>query len=71
MYTNILIEEYISKELTVSTVKFSNKLMALGVTEIKTNNTFFDYQAKYSDGLSEHILPANLSKKIIKDCIQI
>ncbi len=71
-HTNILIEEYIpGKELTVSTVKFSNKLMALGVTEIKTNNTFFDYQAKYSDGLSEHILPANLSKKNYKKCLQI
>ena len=70
--TNILIEEYISgKELTVSTVKSSNKLMALGVTEIKTKNIFFDYQAKYSHGLSEHILPANLNKKNYKKCLQI
>ena len=63
-HINILIEEYISgKELTVSTLKSSNKLMALGVTEIKTKNTFFDYQAKY-EGNSEEITPAILENNL-------
>ena len=64
-YSNqYVIEEFISgKELTVSTIKFSRKIKALAITEIKTNNLFFDYQAKYSKGYAKHILPAKISKK--------
>ncbi len=71
-HNDILIEEYISgKELTVSTIKFKKKIEPLAVTEIKSKNTFFDYQAKYSKGYSKHILPANLNKKIYTRCLKI
>ncbi len=70
-HDEILIEEYIQgKELTVSTIKFSEKIQALAVTEIKTNNNFFDYQAKYSKGYSNHILPAKISKKNYNLCLR-
>ncbi len=72
MHDEILVEEFISgKELTVSTINFSKKINALAVTEIKSKNSFFDYQAKYSSGYSKHILPANLSKKIYEQCLKI
>ena len=71
-HNKIIIEKFISgKELTVSTIKFSNKIEALAVTEIKSKNTFFDYQAKYSKGYSKHILPANLSKKNYLKCLML
>ncbi len=71
-HNEILIEEYISgKELTVSTLKFEKKIDALGVTEIKSKNTYLDYQAKYTKGYSKHILPAKLDKKIYSKCLQL
>ena len=39
------------------------------VTEvISYNKKFFDYQSKYTPGLSKHILPANLNKNIYNKC---
>jgi len=38
--------------------------VALGVTEIITDRTFFNYEAKYSDGGAVHVLPAQLKLKI-------
>ncbi len=71
-HENILIEQFISgKELTVSTLKFTKKIEALGVTEIKSKNNFFDYQAKYSKGFSKHILPAKISKNNYRQCLNL
>ena len=72
LHNEILIEKYISgKELTVSTINFTKKIEALAVTEIKSKNTFFDYQAKYSLGYAKHILPARLSKKNYNKCLNL
>ncbi len=51
-----------NKELTVTVLK--NK--SLTVTEIisKENDTFYDYNAKYSENASLHKLPANIPMKI-------
>lgn len=38
--------------------------VALGVTEIITDRTFFNYEAKYSNGGAVHVLPAQLKPKI-------
>lgn len=38
--------------------------VALGVTEIVTDRTFFNYEAKYSEGGAVHVLPAQLKPKI-------
>ena len=38
----------------------------LPVTEMVTKREFFDYEAKYSDGLCEEITPANLDVDIVK-----
>ena len=71
-HKEILIEEYISgKELTVSTLNFKKKIEALAVTEIKSKNIYFDYQAKYTKGYSKHILPAKLEKKIYLECLKL
>ncbi len=72
IHKTILIEEFISgKELTVSTLKFTNKINALAVTEIKPKTYFFDYKAKYSKGYSKHILPAKINKFNYKNCLKI
>ena len=71
-HKNLLIEELIDGiELTVSTIKFSKEIKALAVTEIKSKNNFFDYNAKYSKGLAKKVLPANISQKNYEKCLQI
>lgn len=56
-----LVEEYVpGRELTVSVM--NNR--ALGVTEIIPKVGFYDLDAKYAPGGSEHILPADLPEPI-------
>jgi D-alanine-D-alanine ligase len=54
-----LVEEYIAgREITVAVL--NNK--PLGVTEIRPISGFYDYTNKYTDGKTEHLCPAPLSK---------
>ena len=60
----ILIEEFIEgREFSVGTIEWKNKLKILPITEIKTKNIFFDYEAKYN-GKSDEITPAKISNKL-------
>ncbi len=44
---------------------------ALGVTELKPKSGFYDYDAKYTDGLTEHICPAEIPDEIAEACKRI
>lgn len=59
-----LIEKFIpGRELTVGLIGGK----ALAITEITyPSKTYFDYEAKYTAGFAEHILPANLPEEITK-----
>lgn len=53
----LMIEEFIEgRELTVSVLDGK----ALGVTELVSSNDFYDYNAKYTDGVTKHIFPAEM-----------
>ncbi|MBR0551134.1 D-alanine--D-alanine ligase [Stakelama marina] len=41
---------------------------ALGVTELKPKSGFYDYDAKYTDGLTEHVCPADIPDEIAEAC---
>lgn len=57
----VLIERYIpGRELTVAVMEDR----ALCVTEIVPKTTFYDYDAKYAAGGSDHILPAPVPEEI-------
>ncbi|MFN7101955.1 MAG: D-alanine--D-alanine ligase [Pseudorhizobium sp.] len=58
----VMVERYIhGRELTCGVMGD----VALGVTEVvPTGNAFYDYDAKYADGGSKHIIPAQISSKI-------
>ena len=43
---------------------------ALGAIEIVPKNEFYDYQAKYTAGMAEHILPARLPAAIYQDVLK-
>ncbi len=44
---------------------------ALGVTELKPRSGFYDYDAKYTDGLTEHVCPADIPGDIADACLAI
>ncbi len=71
----ILIESYLSgREVTVGVYKLNGKVEILPITEIISDNDFFDYKAKY-EGESEEITPAKLTteleNKVKKDALNL
>ncbi len=53
----VMVESYIpGRELTVAVMGDR----ALGVTELRTSGGFYDYDAKYTDGKTSHMVPAAL-----------
>lgn len=61
----ILIEEFIKgREVTVAVMGEAGKEQALPVVEIIPKNAYYDYESKYSPGMSEHICPAQLDEKV-------
>ena len=60
----VLVEEFIEgREFTIGVFKTKGQIIALPITEIITNNNFFDYEAKYN-GESEEITPAVVDESI-------
>ncbi|MDQ0205888.1 D-alanine--D-alanine ligase family protein [Alkalicoccobacillus murimartini] len=58
----VMVEEFISgREVTVAVLGAKGQEQALPVIEIVPKNKFYDYEAKYAEGGSEHIIPARLS----------
>ncbi len=62
--TQVLAEEFISgREFTIGVFRSKGKIITLPITEIKSQNEFFDFQAKY-EGASNEITPAEVSEEI-------
>jgi len=67
--TEILIEQYISgREFTCGVVCRNDSMFPLPVTEVISKKEFFDYEAKYTTGLSDEITPAQISDELTKEC---
>ena len=61
---DILIESYLNgREVSVGVMNYKGSTKVMGITEILSQNSFFDYEAKYL-GKSEEITPANLSEEV-------
>ncbi len=61
----ILIEKFIKgREITCGVFKNKNETIVLPITEIITKKEYFDYEAKYTDGMSEEITPAKIPIEI-------
>ena len=60
---DVIIEEYIDgTEISCGVFKIKDKIILLPITEIISENEFFDYEAKYHNK-SKEITPARISKK--------
>ena len=65
----VLIESFVKgRELTSGVFRFNNELIAFPITEIVSTKEFFDFEAKYTDGLTNEITPAPVPKKISELC---
>ena len=59
----LIIESFIDGiEVSVGVLNYKNNIIVLPITEIISENDFFDYDAKYN-GKSQEITPARISKK--------
>ncbi len=61
----VLIEEFIEgRELTIGVYRANGYLHALPATEIVSKNEFFDYEAKYTPGVTKEITPAKIDNNL-------
>lgn len=66
----IIIEGFLDgTEVSVGVIKYKGETKVLPITEIVTENDFFDYEAKY-EGKSQEITPARISSRQEKNVIQ-
>ncbi len=66
---SVLIEQYIAgRELECGIIINESDTICLPITEIVTNNEFFDYEAKYTPGVADEITPAEIAQHIVDDC---
>ena len=64
-FAELLAEPYIrGRELTTAVLGDR----ALGVTELIPKNGWYDFDAKYTDGLTEHVCPARIPDEIADAC---
>jgi D-alanine-D-alanine ligase len=67
-FDELLAEPFIrGRELTVAVLGDR----ALGVTELKPKSGFYDYDAKYTEGLTEHVCPAQVPDEIAEACREL
>ncbi|MDQ0481949.1 D-alanine--D-alanine ligase family protein [Guptibacillus hwajinpoensis] len=59
----VILEEFISgTEVTVAVMGEVGNVKSLPVVEIVPKNAYYDYESKYAEGGSEHIVPARISE---------
>lgn len=68
----VLIESFIDgREVACGVIKTKAKTIVLPLIEIISKNEFFDYEAKYTQGKSDEITPADLPPSITKEIQRI
>ena len=71
-FAELLAEPYIKgREMTSAVVDFEDGPRALAVTELKPKSGFYDFDAKYTDGMTDHICPAEIPENIRDLCLEI
>ncbi len=60
----ILIERYIAgREIACGVIESKGRMIVFPITEIISKKEFFDYEAKYTPGMSDEITPAEVDEK--------
>lgn len=59
----VLVEEFIKgREFTIGVFKTGGEIVTLPITEVTTKKEFFDFEAKYTAGMSTEVTPAEVSE---------
>ncbi len=67
-FDELLAEPYVrGRELTTAVLGDR----ALGVTELRPKSGWYDYDAKYTDGMTDHIFPAEIPDEIAQACMAL
>lgn len=62
--SQVLVEEFVEgREFSIGVFKTKGKIVVLPTTEVKTKNEFFDFDAKYTPGVTEEITPGEMSEE--------
>lgn len=70
-FAQLLAEPYIrGRELTVAVIDGPDGPRALTVTELVPKSGFYDFDAKYTDGMTEHVCPAHIPEHIAALCME-
>ena len=70
--SQVLIEEFIKgRELTIGLYRAGGNLTVLPITEVVSSKEFFDYEAKYTPGVSKEITPADLPTEKYEEIAEI
>ncbi|MGE5425203.1 MAG: D-alanine--D-alanine ligase [Syntrophothermus sp.] len=65
----VIVEEFMrGRELTCGVLRTRGELIAFPVTEVISKKEFFDYEAKYSEGLAMEVVPAAIDQKVAEEC---
>ena len=71
-YAELLAEPFIAGlELTVSVLDGPDGPTPLAITELQAHRGFYDYDAKYTDGLTTHVCPAELPPEVERAALDI
>lgn len=63
-----IIEEYISgDELTCGVIRHKGKIMSFPLTLIRSKKEFFDFEAKYTQGMADEITPPPVDERLVED----
>ena len=66
-FRNIFVEKFIGgKEVTVGILGIGDNLRTLPILELRPKTGMYDYKAKYTKGLTEFIIPAQIPEKLYK-----
>ena len=69
---DILIEEYlIGISATVGVLEKDGEFFATEILELRPHNEWYDYEAKYTKGMTDFILPAEISDEMTKKVKEI
>jgi len=66
-FGEVFLEKFIKgKCVTVGIIEYRGKELVLPILELRPKKEFYDYEAKYTAGLTEFIIPAQLEEDIYK-----
>jgi D-alanine-D-alanine ligase len=68
----VLVQKFLKGiEITCGLLRHEDKLVVMPLCEVVSKNEFFDYEAKYTDGMADEIVPARISKELTSKCREL